>query len=66
METMTQMERIGEKFRAKGVTQAQISKMTGMHYSRVSRIVTGKEKYASKKAMDKIETYLDGLNTDVA
>lgn len=63
---MTQVDRIGEKFKNKGVTQAQISKMTGIHYSRVSRIVNGKEKYASVKVLDQIEKYLDGLNTDLA
>lgn len=58
------MKSIANKIKQKGVTKAQVSKMVGTDISTLSRIISGKQSYVSKDLEDRINLYLDSINTD--
>lgn len=58
------MENLKEKFQRTGIRVNHLADKTGIHRSRISRILNGKEVNVSQKVLDKIEAYLDSVKTD--
>lgn len=58
------MKSIQQKIKDKGVTKAQISKMVGIDISTLSRIISGKQPFVSEDILNRINTYIDSINTD--
>jgi len=58
------MNELAKKIKDKGVTKTQVSKMTGVNISMLSRIINDKQEYVSERLLNKIHAYLDGLNTN--
>lgn len=58
------MKSIKQKISEKGVTKQQVAKMVGIDTATLSRIISGKQTYISEEIMERINTYLDSLNTN--
>jgi len=58
------MQDLAEKIKEKGVTKRQVAKMVGITQSTLSRILSSEPGYGSKETLNKINSYLDNLNTN--
>ena len=58
------MKSISQKIEDKGVTKTQVCKMVGIAPATLSRIISGKQSYISLDIIERINTYLDHINTN--
>jgi len=58
------MKSIAQKIKDKGVTKSHVAKMVGIAPATLSRIISGEQSYVSQEVTNKLNTYLDSLNTD--
>lgn len=57
------MQAVKDKIKAKGVTKAHVAKAVGVSVETLSRILNGKQRYYRQSIIDRVNTYLDSLNT---
>lgn len=58
------MKRLLNKIEKKGITKKHLAMMVGVDTSTLSRILSGKQQFTSQQLIDRIDYYLDSLNTD--
>jgi DNA-binding Xre family transcriptional regulator len=61
---LTVQKKILKKIEKKGITKAHLAKMIGINAATLSRILSGKQAYVGGEIIEKIDYYLDRINSD--